>query len=261
MIKKLWSSASGMLAQSLKIDNIANNIANVNTEGFKKKDVAFQDLFYQNAGGPGRPVMPGEDESMLVGSGVKASGTRTSFVQGVPRETGRDLDFALEGEGFFRVQLPDGSEAFTRAGSFSRDAAGNLVTAQGHLVELLPEDLQGINGTTFIVDGKGHIQLMDVQGEVVGEDRVALYRFKNPAGLEAQGNSLWVATDNSGEPEAGAPGEEGFGFIRQKYLESSNVSLVEEMTRLIMAQRAFEVSARSIRTADEMWGMANQIRR
>ncbi|UNC91769.1 flagellar basal-body rod protein FlgG [Candidatus Contubernalis alkaliaceticus] len=261
MIYNLWSGASGLLAQSLKIDTIANNIANVNTEGFKKKDATFQDLYYKNILGPGKPVIPGEHTGLFVGTGVKVSATRTSFAQGIIRETRSDLDFAIDGDGFFRVRLPDGSEAFTRNGNFYRDGAGNLVTAQGYLVELLPENLRGIEGTTFIVDEKGHIMVMDDQGEIIEEGRVVVYRFNNPAGLEAQGDNLWAATGNSGEPEAGFPGEEGFGFIRQQHLESSNVSLIEEMTRLIMAQRAFEVSSRSILTADEMWGMANQLRR
>ncbi len=218
-----------MLAQSLKIDTIANNIANVNTDGYKRSRINFQDLLYRRVEGPGEPIVPRGEGELQVGSGVRVAANRVIFEQGVLRETGRELDWAIEGEGFFRVVLPDNREAFTRVGRFYRDAFGNLVTQDGYFVEPLPEE--------------------------------GIYSFSNPQGLERLGGNLWVATENSGDPLEGRPGEDGLGIVRQAHLESSNVSLLKEITSLIMSQRAYEISARTIRTADEMWGMANRMRR
>ncbi len=229
MIGKLRSAATGMLAQSLKIDTISNNIANVNTDGYKKSRISFQDLLYRRVEGSGEPIVPGGEGALQVGAGVRVVTDGIIFEQGVLRETGRDLDWAIEGEGFFRVVLPDNREVFTRVGRFYRDAEDNLVTQDGHLVEPLPEEV--------------------------------IYSFSNPQGLKRLGGNLWLATENSGEPLEGSPGEGNFGIVRQGQLESSNVSLLEEITSLIMAQRAYEISARTIRTADEMWGMANRMRR
>ncbi len=261
MIRKLWNSASGMLAQSLKIDVIANNVANINTVGFKKNDVHFQDIMYRSAGGPGNPAVPDEGEKMLVGQGVKPAAVKTVFLQGNLVETGRELDMAILGEGFFRILLPDGRESFTRVGSFSLDANLSLATEDGYLVDLLPSELAGRELTGFSIGNNGEILLYDHDGEVVGRGEAVIYRFQNPQGLEAIGKNLWLATENSGEPMRGRPEEAGFGSIVHKTLEQSNVNMIEEMTNLILAQRAYEISSRAVRTADEMWAMANQIRR
>jgi flagellar basal-body rod protein FlgG len=259
MIRLLRSGASGMAAQSLKVDTIANNIANINTEGFKKKEISFQDLVYQAVSGPGQPVVP--REGMQVGTGVRVASAMTIFSQGMLRETGREMDFAIEGEGFFRLVLPDGSEAFTRAGGFYKDAEAKMVTANGYTVDLLPASLSGREDTILTLAPDGRVFLYDMDGELLEEGTVQIYRFQNPGGLEHVGENIWKATENSGAPVAGEPHQEGFGLIRQGMIESSNVSLLEEVTRLIMAQRAYELSARTIRTADEMWAMANQIRK
>ncbi|RJX27845.1 MAG: flagellar basal-body rod protein FlgG [Dethiobacter sp.] len=261
MIRKLWNSATGMLAQSFKIDTIANNVANVNTTGFKKKSVLFQDLMYRSLRGPGNPVAPNEEGKLLVGQGVKPAAIKTYFLPGVLRETGIELDMAIQGEGFFRILLPDGRESFTRVGGFSLDPTLNLVTEDGYLVDLLPQELAGREFTSISIDSNGTVRLYNDAGEVTREGETAIYRFQNPEGLEAIGRNLWLATENSGEPLRGRPEDEGFGAIKQKFLEQSNVSMVEEMTSLILAQRAYEISSRAVRTADEMWALANQIRK
>ena len=275
MIRKLWNSASGMLAQSLKIDVIANNVANINTAGFKKKDVHFQDIMYRSLSGPGNPVVPDNGDKILVGQGVKPAAIKTVFSQGILMETGRELDMAILGDGYFRVLLPDGREAFTRVGAFALDQNMNLVTEDGYLVDLLPPELAGKDLSGFSVGSDGTIILYiyeegdaSGEGEAAGEGNATeeegeavIYRFGNPEGLEARGRNLWMATENSGEPIGGKPEEDGFGSIAHKFLEQSNVSIIDEMTNLILAQRAYEISARAVRTADEMWSMANQIRK
>ncbi len=261
MIRKLWNSASGMLAQSLKIDVIANNVANINTTAFKKTDVQFQDLAYRAAEGVGEPVVPRSAENLLIGQGVQPSAVRTYFLQGILQETNRELDLAIEGEGFFRVVLPDGREVFTRAGAFRLDGASNLVTEDGYAADLLPQEMKGWAFTGIEINPDGVFRLFDEEGEVMGEGVIQLFRFQNSEGLAAMGKNLWQATTNSGEPLPGRPESEGYGSIRQKFLEQSNVSLLEEMTRLIMAQRAYEMSSRAVRTADDMWSMANNIRK
>ncbi len=261
MIRQLRSGAAGMQAQAFKVDNIANNIANINSDGFKKREVSFRDLVYQAVSGPGNPVVPGRDHRLQVGTGTRA-GSASVFSQGVLRHTGRDLDFAIEGEGFFRVTLPDGSEAYTRAGAFSRDAAGNIVTAEGYRVNFLTGLPSGWESLSADPSGQVRYTLLDQEeGSDPVEGTVVVYRFRNPAGLESLGRNLYAVTANSGEAVAGRPGEDGFGLLKQGALESANVNLVEEMTQLLMAQRAYELSSRTVRTADEMWSMANQIRR
>lgn len=260
MISILWSSASGMLAQAARIDTIANNVANVNTTGFKRQDARFQDLLYRPVSGPGMPVEP-EADRVWAGHGVKMSAVTTSFIQGMPRETGRELDMALVGDGFFRILLPDGEEAYTRAGSFHQDAAGNLVTENGYRVDIFPAELVGRPFASLTINPNGQIQLFDENETLIGEGYAQIFRFQNSEGLAPRGENLWLATANSGEPQSGRPGTEGFGVVIQRSLEQSNVNLVEEMTRLIVAQRAYEISSRAVRTADDMWSLANQIRR
>lgn len=262
MIRKLWNSACGMMAQALKIDTIANNVANVNTPGFKKSKILFEDLLYRTMAAPGNPVQdPVQAQHLLTGQGARAAQQRVSFLPGSFLETGRELDFAIDGEGFFRVILPDGREAFTREGNFYRNGEGALVTAEGYPVDILSPELAGLDYARILVDTDGTVEQLNAESVAVGTSRLPLYRFRNPEGLEALGNNLWAATAASGEPERGNPGEDGFGRILQGFMEQSNVNLVEEMTNLVLAQRAYEINSRSVRTADEMWQIANQIRR
>jgi len=257
MIRQLRTGAAGMQAQSFKVDTIANNIANINNDGFQRSSVSFRDLVYQAVSGPGNPVVPDRENGRQVGGGTRAEAA-TVFSQGILRRTGRDLDFGIAGGGFLRLLLPDGREVYTRSGAFGRDAAGNLVTAQGYKADFLtgkpPET------TSFTVSTDGRVQYFNQEGKA-GEGTAVIYRFRNPSGLERLGNNMYAPTDNSGQAEAGQPGQNGFGLLRQGDLESSNVNLTEEMTELIMTQRAYELNSRAVRTADEMWAMANQIRR
>ena len=261
MIGLLKNSASGMVAQSLKIDTVANNVANVNTTGFKGTDVRFQDLMYRSVHGSGNPVVPQSENVLAVGQGVKSAATATNFMTGAQLETGRELDMSIVGEGFFRVTLPNGQVGFTRAGNFYLDANQDLVTENGYHVDLLPQELTGMNFASISISDKGMIRLYNEADEVIGQGEATIFRFTNQSGLAARGENIWLATENSGNPLAGRPGSDGFGPIVQRQLESSNVNLIEEMTRLISAQRAYEMSSRSVRTADEMWAIANQIRR
>ncbi|MBS4021268.1 MAG: flagellar basal-body rod protein FlgG [Dethiobacter sp.] len=261
MIRKLWNSAAGMLAQSFKVDTIANNVANINTIGFKKKEVHFQDLLYSSARSAGKPAALNEQEKLLVGQGVKPAVAKTYFSQGMLQETGRELDMAILGDGFFQIRLPDGRAGFSRAGGFTLDSALRLVTEDGYLVDMLPPHLSGKEFTTISIDSDGLVRLYNDAGEVTGEGEAAIYRFKNPEGLESMGRNLWLATENSGEAVGGRPGTAGLGAVRQKFLEYSNVSMIEEMTSLILAQRAYELSSRAVKTADDMWAIANQIRK
>lgn len=272
MIRALWSAASGMGAQKLGLDCIANNLANVNTTGYKASRAEFQDLVYSTViqsgygmegsarSGTGRPV------PLQVGHGSLPVATTRDFRSGSFEETRNPLDLAIDGPGFFEVILPDGSRAYTRDGSLKLSGEGSIVTAGGYVLaldgrgdteEIVPEDAREVfvtnDGTIWVLEDSGD------EPEDVG--RLALVSFLNPCGLEAQGNNLFRATSSSGEPREGAPGEEGLGRLLPGYLERSNVDTVSEMIALIVAQRAYEVNTRCIKAADEMLAAANDLRR
>jgi flagellar basal-body rod protein FlgG len=248
-----------MEAQQLNVDTIANNLANVNTSGFRKARVAFQDLFYETlrAGGAA-PVGP-----LQVGHGVRPSAGQRSFAQGATEPTGNPLDLAIEGEGFFVVSVGD-ITAYTRDGNFRVNAEGIIVTADGYVVQdegggelQLPENARDIS-----IDADGVVTARsgtDGSVQVVGQLKLA--KFVNPGGLEAMGHNLFQQTEASGEAEEDVPAAEGFGRICQGFLERSNVSVVEEMVNLIVAQRAYELNSKAIQSADEMLGLANNLRR
>ncbi|MFW0860931.1 MAG: flagellar basal-body rod protein FlgG [Dethiobacter sp.] len=258
MLRSLWNAASGMRAQQEKIDVTANNIANVNTTGFKKKTIVFHDLLYQSLERRGNAVAPafagGRPSMAGVGSAVGA--VRADMRAGTYLQTGRALDLAVVGEGFFRVELPDGRIAYTRDGSFSLDAAGNLVTAQGQRVifPALPLGQQEIK-----ISPQGQVSAVEPDGDQLAVGTVSLAYFNNPQGLEQLGGNLLLATEASGEAENRAQGNAT--KLMQGYLESSNVDLSEELVNLLASQRAFELNSRALRTSDEMWSIANQIRR
>lgn len=247
----LYSAATGMEAQQLNLNTIANNLANVNTPGFKRSKIEFQDLLYQkprNAGaesGGGNVVPTGIE----VGNGSRVGATSKVFTQGQLTSTGEQLDIAIQGDGFFEIQRPDGTIAYTRDGSFKRNASGQVVTADG-----LPvlSGFQPIpSGTTSInVSETGEVTIQSSSGNQTF--RMQLARFANPAGLRSLGGNLYEESAASGTPETGNPGEQGFGTIMQGYIESSNVNIVEEMVNLIVAQRAYEINSKSIQTSDEM---------
>lgn len=258
MLRSLWNAASGMRAQQEKIDVTANNIANVNTTGFKKKTTIFHDLLYQSLERRGNAVAPaaagGRPSTVGVGSAVAA--VRSDLRAGSYLQTGRALDLAVVGEGFFRVELADGSIAYTRDGGFSLDAAGNLVTAQGQrvLFPALPLGQQEIS-----VSPQGMVFAVEPDGDQVVLGTVTLAYFNNPHGLEQLAGNLLLATEASGEAENRAPGNGT--RLMQGYLEGSNVDLSEELVSLMASQRAFQLNSRALRTSDEMWSLANQLRR
>ncbi len=264
MVRSLYTAASGMNAQQFNIDTISNNLSNVNTTGFKRNRADFEDLIYQTIRTAGTPateatlVPVGEQ----VGHGVKVASTQKIFEQGSPQETGVPTDIAIEGDGFFRVLDYDGTYGYTRDGSFKIDANGQLVTAQGYRVIpeiIMPEDFiqDSLNITQ---DGRVFVQVPQMDDPIeVGQ--LELYRFVNPAGLNAVGENMLKETSASGPAIAGIPGQEGMGRTLGRFLETSNVEAVTEMVNMIVAQRAYEMNSKSIQTSDTMLGIANQLKR
>ncbi|NPA03482.1 MAG: flagellar basal-body rod protein FlgG [Epsilonproteobacteria bacterium] len=257
MIRALWTSASGMEAQQVNLDVTANNIANVNTVGYKESRANFEDLLYQNIKDPGVVSADGNrvPSGIQIGLGVKVADVSKIFTQGSLKATERELDIAIEGKGFFKIELPGGGEAYTRAGNFQVDNEGYIVTSEGYkLVPNIqinsPETLEGVyispNGKVTAVRQEGGTQTVEELGDI------KLYRFTNPAGLKALGQNLFMATEASAEAVEGDPNTDGFGKLLQGFLESSNVNVVEEMVNLIVAQRAYEMNSKGVTTSDEM---------
>ncbi|WQU33480.1 flagellar basal-body rod protein FlgG [Helicobacter pylori] len=262
MLRSLYSATSGMLAQQTHIDTTSNNIANVNTTGFKKSRADFNDLFYQamQYAGTNTSNTTLSPDGMEVGLGVRPSAITKMFSQGSPKETENNLDIAITGKGFFQVQLPDGTTAYTRSGNFKLDEQGNLVTSEGYLLIpqiTLPEDTTqvniGVDGTVSVTQG------LQTTSNVIGQ--ITLANFVNPAGLHSMGDNLFSITNASGDAIVGNPDSQGLGKLRQGFLELSNVRLVEEMTDLITAQRAYEANSKSIQTADTMLQTVNSLKR
>ncbi|GAA6977389.1 flagellar basal-body rod protein FlgG [Helicobacter pylori] len=262
MLRSLYSATSGMLAQQTHIDTTSNNIANVNTTGFKKSRADFNDLFYQamQYAGTNTSNTTLSPNGMEVGLGVRPSAITKMFSQGSPKETENNLDVAITGKGFFQVQLPDGTTAYTRGGNFKLDEQGNLVTSEGYLLIpqiTLPEDTTqvniGVDGTVSVTQG------LQTTSNVIGQ--ITLANFVNPAGLHSMGDNLFSITNASGDAIVGNPDSQGLGKLRQGFLELSNVRLVEEMTDLITAQRAYEANSKSIQTADAMLQTVNSLKR
>ena len=255
MPRALWTGASGMAAQQTNVDVIANNIANVNTVGFKRQRANFQDLFYDIS------VQPGAKASDLgrnptgtqIGTGVKLSGTPRIFTAGNIEITGTPTDLAIDGDGFFKVTLPDGStDAYSRAGDFKIDANGNMVTPDGYLVP-------GVSGIDSALGPVAISTTGEVTQGAATRGQINLIRFANPSGLAAIGRNLFVESVASGSPEERLPGSSGVGTIRSGALEKANVEVVTELVNLIVAQRAYESNSKSIKTSDEMLRTANEI--
>jgi flagellar basal-body rod protein FlgG len=263
MIRALFSAASGMTAQQLNVDNIAHNLANANTIGYKVRRAQFQDLLYQNLVTPGasagqQTVVP---TGLQLGLGTRAASNEILFSQGNFSATENPLDVVIQGRGFFQVRLPSGEIAYTRAGSFHLDRDGNLVTSDGDPLEpqiTIPPDAQAISiapdGTvSFTQPGQTAIQLAG---------QIQLANFQNPAGLNSIGKNLYLPTDASGDPTIGNPGgQEGIGALLQGYLEQSNVSVVEEFINLIVSQRAYEANSKVVKAADDMYQQINNLTR
>ena len=261
MLKGLWTAATGMAAQQLNVDIIANNLANVNTAGFKRSRSDFQDLMYQTLRLPGAMTAAGTQvpTGIQVGMGSKPMGVQKLFSQGDYKQTGNELDLAIEGKGFFKV-LSNDEEVYTRAGNFKIDSEGYICTPSGD--RLQPEITIDPTAVTISIDSGGRLVVWGPDTETpLAEEDISLYSFPNPAGLYSMGRNLYRPTAASGEATEGTPGLDGLGTISQGYLEMSNVNVVEEMVGMIIAQRAYEVNSKAIQAADNMLQMANNIKR
>lgn len=262
MITALHTAATGMNAQQMNIDAIANNLANVNTSGFKRSKINFEDLIYQNFAMAGTPSTENTQNptGLQIGLGVRPSASQKIFTAGAFVQTDNPLDLAIEGDGFFQVTMPDGTVGYTRDGSFKLDGEGNIVTPEGYLVEpniSIPQDATAISvgqdGTVSVLTSGSN------EAQEVG--KITLARFANPSGLMAVGRNLFKETPASGSPTVGTPGQDGLGSINSGVLEMSNVDVVKEMVEMIRAQRAYQINSRVIRGADEMLGMVADIKR
>jgi flagellar basal-body rod protein FlgG len=264
MVRSLWTAATGMNGQQSNLDAISNNLSNVNTTGFKQQRVEFEDLMYQNVKLAGTPAT--EDTVTPVGiqqgSGVKLGATQRVFAQGSLQNTGVDTDLAIVGDGFFRVQQYDGSYAYTRDGSFKVDMNGQLVTSNG--LRVMPEVIlpAGYDIHTLAVSDDGRVSVRVAgRNDPVDVGQLELYRFPNEVGLEASGDNLFKITNASGDAIAGRPGFEGMGVTKHKFIEMSNVSVVNEMVQMIVAQRAYEFNSKAIQTTDTMLSTAVNLKR
>lgn len=262
MMRGLWSAATGMTAQQTSIDVIANNLANVNTVGFKASRVDFQDLVYQTLREPGAASTESSQvpTGVQVGLGAKYAAVQRVFSPGELRQTGNSLDLAIEGDGFFQIQLPDGRTAYTRDGAFKLDGQGRLVNSDG--LPLQPEITIPPDAVNVSIGSDGTVSVT-VAGESEPQQigQITLAKFLNPAGTANLGRNLMLPTPASGDPVTTTPGTEGLGTIGQGLLELSNVNIIEEMVSMIVAQRAYEVNSKAIQVADEMLAMANNLHR
>ncbi|GHF29384.1 flagellar basal-body rod protein FlgG [Kordiimonas sediminis] len=261
-MKSLSTAATGMLAQQMNVEVISNNIANMNTTGYKRRRAEFQDLLYQNVervGANSSDAGTTVPSGIQIGLGVRAAGVYRIGEQGSLTNTGNPYDLAINGKGFFRVQLPDGQDAYTRAGSFQIDQNGQLVTPQGYIIQPtinIPQDARDVS-----INSQGEISVKldgQVQPSIIGQLDLAI--FPNEGGLEAIGNNLLIESQASGPANVSPPGQPGFGVITQGFLEASNVNAVAEITSMITAQRAYELNSKVIQTSDEMLNAANSMR-
>ena len=263
MMRSLWTAGTGMKGQQTNMDVISNNIANVNTAGFKKYRVDFQDLMYQNLRAAGTAT--GDDNNLVptgvdLGHGTKVAATQRVYLQGAFQETGNELDIVIQNDGFFQITMPDGTLAYTRDGSFKKDDTGRIVTSDGYVLEpaiTIPE-----GSTSLTISSDGRVSVIEAGQTVPTEiGQIELARFINPAGLTAMGQNLYIESGASGAPVVNVPGEDGTGTLVQRYLEMSNVQLVEEMVNMIVCQRAYEINGKAITTSDEMLSTAVSLKR
>lgn len=262
MNRALRTAATGMYAQQLNVDLIAHNLANVNTTGFKKTRPEFQDLMYQTLKTSVESTDPNIQQpiEIQVGNGTMPVATQRSFVQGDIQPTNNPLDIALQGEGFLQIRRPDGTIAYTRDGALKMSGEGQLVTSQGYLVD--PSVSFSPDTSSVAISKEGVIEVTEFgQTDAARIGQLELAKFVNPAGLRPIGNNLYIETPASGKPIIGTAGNEGFAEIQQGSLESSNVDVVEEMVSMIVAQRAYEINSKTIKTVEEMLSIANAIRR
>jgi flagellar basal-body rod protein FlgG len=260
MFLSLQSAATGMEAQQLNLNTIANNLANVSTTGFKRSKTEFQDLLYQRPRAAGADAGGGNitPTGVEVGNGSRVISTTKVFTQGQLNQTNSNTDVAIDGEGFFEVQRPDGTSAYTRDGTFKIAADGRVTTSDG-LPILSGFQPIGQGATSISIARTGEVTVTGPSGTQTF--RLQLTRFNNPGGLQALGGNLYAETPASGTPQTANPGEQGYGNLVQGFLETSNVNVAEEMVNMIMAQRAYEVNSKAIQTSDEMMQNTNNLKR
>jgi len=259
MLRAFSTAATGMSAQQKMVDVIANNLANINTTGFKRSQINFQDLLYVKLKDPGTEVSSGINSpgGLEIGSGVNAVSTIKVYTPGELQSTGRALDIAIMGEGFLQVTIPSGEIRYTRDGSLQTNANGELVTTTGYLIE--PATTIPTDATSVSIEKDGGVNVTDPSGTKSVVGTLQLVRFSNPSGLLSEGDNLLAETPASGTPTTGTAAEAGFGTIQSGYLEKSNVQMVAELVNLITAQRAYEINSRAIKVGDDMLRMANEI--
>ncbi|MCB5362818.1 flagellar basal-body rod protein FlgG [Pusillimonas sp. CC-YST705] len=261
MIRSLWIAKTGLETQQTSLDVISNNLANVNTAGFKRSRAVFEDLLYQTMRQPGAQVGAANQlpSGLQVGTGVRTVATERLHTQGNLRETGDSMDIAIDGKGFLQVEMPDGSFAYTRDGSLQVDQNGQLVTAGGYPIQPpinIPDNALEI---TIARDGTVSITQPGAVGTSVQVGQLQLSTFINPTGLQAIGENLFVETDASGVANFAQPGLDGAGLVRQKFVETSNVNVAEELVNMITAQRAYEMNSKAIQTSDQMLARLAQL--
>jgi len=261
MIKSLFTASTGMDAQQTRIAVIANNIANINTTGFKSSRAEFQDLIYETVQAPGGETATGVAApiGLQMGSGTSVVGTQNLFTQGTMEQTNNTLDVAIEGRGFIAVQLPTGETAYTRAGALSINSSGQLVNQNGF--PLVPSVTLQTNAIErrIGIDGTVSARIPPATAPTT-EGTIALWSFPNEAGLKSVGRNLYQETPTSGTPTQGTAGSQGYGTMRQGFLESSNVNIADELIKMILAQRAYELNGKVISTSDQMLGATSQLR-
>jgi len=260
MIRSLWIAKTGMEGQQTKLDSIANNLANVSTNGYKRADVVFEDLMYQNLRTAGAASSEQSElpTGLQVGLGVRVAASTRNFSQGNLQQTAGNLDVAIKGQGFFQIQLPDGTTAYTRDGAFQVDANGQLVTNAGYVVQpgiTIPAKAQSV---TIAPDGTVNVTVAN-QTAQLSLGQLQLASFVNPAGLEPRGGNLYAETTASGTPTTGAPASDGQGSLQQGFIEGSNVNVVEELVSMIATQRAYELNSKAIQTSDQMLQRLGQL--
>ena len=260
MIRALYTAASGMNAQQANMDNVAHNLANVNTTGFKKSRVEFEDLMYQETRTAGSSASSATEApvGLEVGLGTRAVATSRDFSSGNLRQTSGPLDLAIEGDGFFQISLPNGTTAYSRSGTFHRDSQGMIVTNEGYALQ--PNITVPPNATSLSISKDGIVSAQ-IPGQTASQNlgTIELASFTNAAGLRPLGGNLFTATSASGDAETGVPGSDSRGTLAQGFVEDSNVSVVEEMVNMIIGQRAYEANSRVIKASDEMLQQVNNL--
>jgi flagellar basal-body rod protein FlgG len=260
MIRSLWIAKTGLDAQQTQLDVVANNLANVGTSGFKRSRAVFEDLLYQTLRQPGaqssqQTQLP---TGLQLGTGVKPVASERVFTQGNLQQSANALDVAINGQGFFQVQLPDGTTGYTRDGSFHLDGQGQLVTSSGYALQ--PAITIPANAQNITIGRDGTVTVTQPgQAAPTQVGSLQLASFLNPAGLQAQGENIFVETASSGAPTTNAPGANGVGTVQQGYIETSNVNVVEELVNMIQTQRAYEINSKAVQTSDQMLQRLSQL--